>query len=74
MRLLKCSPIAVAETKRAIYRCETAGAREADEIGLDAITVAAGGPDWREGMTACVERRSPSFATGGASGDTAATP
>lgn len=73
-RLLKCSPTAVAETKRAIYRCETAGAREADEIGLDAITVAAGGPDWREGMTACVERRSPSFATGGASGDKAATP
>ena len=51
-RLLKCSPTSLAETKRAIYRCATAGAREADEIALDAVAVAAGGPDWHEGMAA----------------------
>jgi len=60
-RFLACSPISVAETKRALYRCETATAEEADRIALDAVAVAAAGPEWREGMTAFTEKRAPSF-------------
>lgn len=61
-RLLKCSPIAIAESKRAIYRCETAGSGSANQIALDAVAVVSAGADWKEGMTAFVEKRLPSFA------------
>lgn len=64
-RLLLCSPISIAESKRAINRCETAGADEADEIALDAVAAAASGADWREGMQAFRERRPPRFAEQG---------
>lgn len=64
-RLLLCSPISIAESKRAINRCETASAEEADEIALDAVAAAAGGADWREGMQAFRERRAPRFAANG---------
>lgn len=60
-RLLLCSPISVAEAKRAIYRCENAGVKEADDIALDVIAIASGGPDWREGMSAFTERRVPKY-------------
>jgi enoyl-CoA hydratase/carnithine racemase len=60
-RFLRCSPISIAETKRALYRCETATAEEADRIALDAVAVVASGPEWREGMTAFTEKRSPSY-------------
>jgi enoyl-CoA hydratase/carnithine racemase len=60
-RFLLCSPISIAETKRALYRCEAATAEEADRIALDAVAVAASGPEWREGMTAFTERRIPNF-------------
>lgn len=60
-RFLACSPISIAETKRALYRCETATAEEADRIALDAVAIAAAGPEWREGMTAFTEKRAPSF-------------
>lgn len=61
-RLLACSPVSVAESKRAISRCEAADPREADEIALDAVASVAAGPDWRDGMTAFSERRAPNFA------------
>jgi enoyl-CoA hydratase/carnithine racemase len=64
-RLLLCSPISIAESKRAINRCETATADEADEIALDAVAAAASGADWREGMQAFRERRAPRFAANG---------
>lgn len=60
-RFLLCSPISVAETKRALYRCETAGADEADRIALDAVTAAASGPEWWEGMLAFTEKRPAGF-------------
>lgn len=62
-RLLACSPISVAETKRALYRCETAGAEEADRIALDAVAAAAAGAEWWEGMAAFTQKRRPSFQT-----------
>jgi enoyl-CoA hydratase/carnithine racemase len=60
-RFMLCSPISVAETKQAIYRCETAGADEANRIALDAVLAAAAGTQWWEGMQAFTERRQPSF-------------
>jgi enoyl-CoA hydratase/carnithine racemase len=60
-RFLACSPVSVAETKRALYRCETAQADEADRIALDAVLAAAAGEEWWEGMTAFTERRAPAF-------------
>ena len=65
-RLLACSPVSLAASKRAIYRCEAASPAEADEIALDAVAFAAAGPDWREGMTAFTERRRPAYAARGA--------
>ena len=64
-RLLLCSPVSVAETRRAIYRCETASAAEADEIALDAMTAAASGKEWWEGMAAFTQKRTPDFALNG---------
>ena len=60
-RLLLCSPISVAETKRALYRCETAAPDEADRIALDAVLAASAGAEWWEGMAAFAERRPASF-------------
>ena len=60
-RLLKCGPTAVAEAKRAIYRCETADGEEANEIALDALAAVAGGSEWAEGMRAFMEKRPPGF-------------
>ncbi|MCV0396723.1 MAG: enoyl-CoA hydratase/isomerase family protein [Rhizobiaceae bacterium] len=60
-RFLNCSPVSVAETKRALYRCETASAEEADRIALDAVTAAAAGEEWWEGMAAFTGKRPPSF-------------
>lgn len=60
-RLLLCSPISVAETKRALYRCQTADADEADRIALDAVVAAAAGAEWWEGMAAFAQRRPAAF-------------
>jgi len=60
-RFLVCSPVAVAEAKRAVYRCETASVEEADRIALDAVAVVAAGADWREGMASFVEKRPARF-------------
>lgn len=67
-RLLLCSPISVALTKRGIYRAETMDAAEADQMGLDTVAIAFSGPDWKEGMTAFREKRAPVFAANGVSG------
>lgn len=60
-RVLLCSPVSIAETKRALYRCATAGAEEADAIALDAVAAAAAGPDWWEGMAAFIAKRPAAF-------------
>lgn len=60
-RFLLCSPVSVAEAKRALYRCETATAEEADRIALDAVAAAAAGEEWWEGMAAFTGKRPASF-------------
>lgn len=60
-RFLACSPISVAETKRALYRCQSVTADEADRIALDAVAAAASGPDWWEGTAAFAEKRTPGY-------------
>lgn len=60
-RFLACSPISVAETKRALYRCQSATADEADRIALDAVAAAASGPEWWEGTAAFAEKRVPGY-------------
>jgi enoyl-CoA hydratase/carnithine racemase len=64
-RLLMCSPVSVAETRRALYRCETVGSAEANEIALDAMAAAAAGTEWWEGMAAFTQKRTPDFAVNG---------
>jgi enoyl-CoA hydratase/carnithine racemase len=61
LRLLRCSPVSIAQSKQAVYRSEGLDIDGAGEIGLDAVAVAAGTGDWREGMTSFVERRRPAF-------------
>lgn len=63
-RFLACSPISVAETKRALYRCQTTTAEEADRIALDAVAAAASGPDWWEGTAAFAGKRTPNYRRG----------
>ena len=60
-RFTKFSPVAVAEAKRAIYRCQTENTAAASLIALDGVTVAAGSADWQEGMSAFGEKRAPRF-------------
>lgn len=60
-RFLKCSPIAVAESKRAIYRTETLAHDAADEVALDAVLAAAASSDWTEGMSAFAQKRTPAY-------------
>lgn len=62
-RFLDSSPAAIAETKRAIYQCESLPPQAADAAALDAVFKAAAGGEWWEGMAAFVERRPPDFAT-----------
>lgn len=56
-RFLLCAPEAVAATKRAVYRSESLGLDDADEVAMSALHVAASSPDFAEGMTAFVEKR-----------------
>ncbi len=56
-RFQLCAPEAVAETKRAIYRSESLGLDDADEVAMSALHFAASSPDFAEGMAAFVEKR-----------------
>lgn len=60
-RALRCSPASISEIKRALDRCESASADEADEIALDGVAAVAAGPQWWEGMAAFVEKRPARF-------------
>ncbi|APE45982.1 hypothetical protein BOO69_20725 (plasmid) [Sulfitobacter alexandrii] len=60
-RFLMCGPDAVALTKRAALRAADVPLAEANRIALDAVFDAFSNPESREGITAFVEKRKPSY-------------
>lgn len=54
-------PRAIAQSKATIYASEDADLRTARRYGLDALSMLVGGPEWREGMEAFVDKRPPGF-------------
>ena len=61
LELRKLGPRALAQSKRAIYLSEDADLRTARRYGLEAIALLVGGAEWKEGMSAFVEKRPPGF-------------
>ncbi len=53
--------LAMAQAKANVLLSETLDARTARDLGLEAVTVLAGTPEWSEGMQAFVEKRQPRF-------------
>lgn len=60
-RLAKASPLAIAQAKASVYVSEDSDARTARRYGVEALTSLAATPEWREGVAAFVEKRSPRF-------------
>ncbi len=52
---------AVAQSKMAVRLCGDADLTTARNIGLEALAMLIDGPEWREGMTAFMEKRPPRF-------------
>lgn len=61
MALMRGGPLALAHAKASIYKSEGVDLNTAREIGLDAVQIVSGSPEWQEGMTAFVEKRAPRF-------------
>ena len=55
-------PRAVAQSKMAVRMCGDADLATAKNIGLEALAMLIGGPEWQEGMNAFMEKRDPRFA------------
>jgi enoyl-CoA hydratase/carnithine racemase len=54
-------PRAVAQSKMAVRMCGDADLNTARSIGLEALSMLIGGPEWQEGMAAFMEKRLPRF-------------
>ncbi len=54
-------PQAIAQSKATLYASEDADLRSARRYGVDALALLVGGAEWREGMSAFVEKRQPRF-------------
>jgi len=52
---------AVAQSKMAVRMCGDADLSSARNIGLEALAMLIGGAEWKEGMTAFMEKRPPNF-------------
>lgn len=61
LELRKLGPRAVAQSKRSIYVSEDADLRTARRFGIEALSMLVGGEEWKEGMSAFVEKRPPTF-------------
>lgn len=55
------APLAISQSKATVYASEDADLRSARRYGLDALSMLVGGPEWREGMEAFVNKRAPRF-------------
>jgi len=55
-------PHAVAQSKMAVRMCGDADLTTARNIGLEALAMLIGAPEWQEGMKAFMEKRDPRFA------------
>jgi len=60
-RFRTLGPRAVAQSKAALLACSDADSRTARGIGLEALALLIGGAEWREGMSAFMEKRPPAF-------------
>jgi enoyl-CoA hydratase/carnithine racemase len=54
-------PRAVAQSKMAVRMCADTNLTTARNIGLEALAMLIGAPEWQEGMTAFMEKREPRF-------------
>ena len=60
-KLITCGPLALAQAKASIYVAEDADLKTARRFGVEALTSLAATPEWKEGVTAFVEKRKPRF-------------
>ncbi len=60
-QLLRLAPMAMAQAKASIHVAEDCDLRTARKFGLEALALLVGGAEWREGMSAFVEKRRPQF-------------
>ena len=60
-RLAKCGPHAIGQAKASVYLSEDADLRTARRFGVEALTVLASTPEWKEGIRAFIEKRAPRF-------------
>lgn len=60
-RLAEAGPQAIAQAKASIYLSEDVDLRSARAFGVEALTALAGTDEWREGVTAFIEKRPPHF-------------
>jgi len=61
IRFRLLGPRAVAQSKMAVRMCGDADLGTARNIGLEALAMLIGAPEWQEGMAAFMEKRDPSF-------------
>ena len=54
-------PQAIAQAKASIYLAEDADLRTARRFGVEALTALASTEEWREGVSAFVQKRPPRF-------------
>ena len=60
-QLVASGPLALAQAKASIYIAEDSDLATATRFGVDALTSLAATPEWREGVSAFVEKRKPRF-------------
>ena len=60
-QLMACGPLAIAQAKACIYLAEDADLKTARRFGVESLTSLAATPEWKEGVTAFVEKRRPRF-------------
>lgn len=60
-RIVELSPAAIAQAKTSVYVAEDSDLRTARRFGIEALTTLAGTAEWREGVTAFIEKRKPRF-------------